>query len=369
MEESIQLEEPMTEDERKRFQEEEKDEVLNAIPPTDIIAFTEQRSCADIYRMYETGQMNIQPDFQRGDVWSSSSQTLFIDSLMKQLPIPSLCISLDISSQKRMVIDGLQRIRTIIKFLGKNPEKEYRLVKSNAVDQRISGKTVSQIREENPSLYAIVENVTLPITILRCDYSQKTHMQYLYQIFHRLNSGGNKLYNQEIRNCIYQGPLNTFLKSYVREEDWLTFYGLTVKDIEKARFRYEEQLLRFLAFYYDYENYKGGLASFLNDFMEEHKNASNAQIEEFRSLIEQTLRVAKKISYLSMSINVREAILVGVAKNINKLQTTSADDLNLLCESLLSQPVFSAEELKEGLSSKEKVKERFNCSIEVFGRV
>ena len=179
MEDNTLRNEPLTAEEQKRFEQEEQDEVLNAVPPSDIIAFTEQRSCADILRMYESKQLDIQPDFQRGDVWNSTSQTLFIDSLMKQLPIPSLCISLDISTQKRMVIDGLQRIRTIIKFLGKNAEKEYRLAKSNAVDQRISGKLVSQIKAENPELYSIVENVTLPVTILRCDYSQKTHMQYL----------------------------------------------------------------------------------------------------------------------------------------------------------------------------------------------
>jgi uncharacterized protein with ParB-like and HNH nuclease domain len=37
-------------------------------------------------------------------------QTRFIDSLMKQLPIPSMCISLDYKTDKRYIIDGLQRI-------------------------------------------------------------------------------------------------------------------------------------------------------------------------------------------------------------------------------------------------------------------
>lgn len=130
--------------------------------------------------MYKKGQLEIQPDFQRGDVWSSRSQTLFIDSLIKQLPIPSLCISLDISSQRRQVIDGLQRIKTIIKFLDDTPGKEYSLSQTKAVDYRISGKKVSQIRKDNPELCEILENVTIPITILRCDYSKKEHMQYLY---------------------------------------------------------------------------------------------------------------------------------------------------------------------------------------------
>ena len=49
-----------------------------------------------------------------------------------------MCISLDISSQKRMVIDGLQRITSIIKFL--DTKIDWKLSKSDDVDQRISDK-------------------------------------------------------------------------------------------------------------------------------------------------------------------------------------------------------------------------------------
>ena len=94
----------------------------------------------------EKGQIEISPDFQRGEVWRNSAQTLFIDSLMKQLPIPSMCISLDISSQKRMVIDGLQRISSIIKFL--DNKIDWRLSKNEDVDIRISDKKVSEIRKD-----------------------------------------------------------------------------------------------------------------------------------------------------------------------------------------------------------------------------
>ena len=368
MEDEIKEIEFLSEDEAKRFTEEEKDDALNAFPPVDIIAFTEQRSCADIYRMYKKGQLEIQPDFQRGDVWTSRAQTLFIDSLIKQLPIPSLCISLDVSSQKRLVIDGLQRIRTIIKFLDDTPGKEYSLSQTKAVDSRISGKKVSQIRKDNPELCEILENVTIPITILRCDYSKKAHMQYLYQIFYRLNTGGNKLYNQEIRNCIFQGTLNTFLKSYVRDEMWLRFNNVVEKDIDKARFRYEEQLLRFFAFYNNLENYNGSLASFLNDYMEDNMNPSVDAIAEFTNLINRTIQVASKINDLSSSINIRDAVFVGIAKNITNLGAQSSDVVNDKYQRLLDEREFSAEELQEGLSSKDKVKNRINCAIRVFSR-
>ena len=85
--------------------------------PTDIFAFNELRSCADLFRMYEQKILDIQPEFQRDFVWKGPDQSRFIDSLIKQLPIPSLCFSYDSKQQKWLVIDGLQRISTIVKFL------------------------------------------------------------------------------------------------------------------------------------------------------------------------------------------------------------------------------------------------------------
>ena len=108
------------EDEKDRFESEESDNIKSVMPPKDIVAFNELRSCADLYRLKTKKQLDLNPDFQRGIVWSNKSQTLFVDSLIKQLPIPSLCVSLDINTQKRLVIDGLQRISTIVKFLNED---------------------------------------------------------------------------------------------------------------------------------------------------------------------------------------------------------------------------------------------------------
>jgi len=91
------------------------------VPPADIVSFNELRSCADLYRLFSTGKLEIQPDFQREVVWKPNEQTRFIDSLVKQLPIPSMCFGLDYKTQRWKVIDGLQRMSAIISFLGDTP--------------------------------------------------------------------------------------------------------------------------------------------------------------------------------------------------------------------------------------------------------
>ena len=77
--------------ENETFEEDDSTE----IPPADIVAYNELRSCADLFRMYKDGILEIRPIFQREIVWTAPAQTRFIDSLVKQLPIPSMCFSLD----------------------------------------------------------------------------------------------------------------------------------------------------------------------------------------------------------------------------------------------------------------------------------
>ncbi len=124
---------------------------------------------------YKTDQLIIKPDFQRDIVWTKPAQTRFIDSLVKQLPIPSMCLSLDYKTGERLMIDGLQRISSIIYFL---TDKKWKLSKLDDIDKRISGRTPSQIKQKDYDIYSRLENLTIPVTVLRCDYSKKSHMNY-----------------------------------------------------------------------------------------------------------------------------------------------------------------------------------------------
>ncbi|MDH5576374.1 MAG: DUF262 domain-containing protein, partial [Nitrospirota bacterium] len=246
--------------ERLSFEEDDSQEQ----PPDDIVAYNESRSCADLYRMYKQGILNIQPEFQREIVWKGPAQTRFIDSLIKQLPIPSLCFSLDYKTQRWQVIDGLQRMASIIRFLGGDPN--WTLSRLEDVDPVLAGIPAKKFLSPDTSLFNYfqrVENLTLPITVLRCDYSKKSHTHYLFTIFHRLNTGAMKLNNQEIRNCIYSGPLNNLLKELNHDQRWMKLNRM--KKVAGDRFAKQELILRMFAFYDRYTKYGGRLAKFLND--------------------------------------------------------------------------------------------------------
>ncbi len=335
-------------------------------PPSDIVAFNELRSCADLVRMYKEGQLDIQPDFQRDVVWPKASQTRFIDSLVKQLPIPSMCLSFDYITQKRVMIDGLQRISSIIWFLTKPKQK---LSKLEDIDQRISGKSPEEIKEKDCEIYKRLENLTIPVTVLRCDYSKKSHMHYLFTIFHRLNTGGNKLSNQEIRNCIFQGKLNDLLKELVEYENFRKLLALEEK--KSYRFSYEELILRFLAFHETYATYKGRLAKFLNDYMDDNNLLVEEDISNKRQLFERVIdliykRLMVKKHLPKLSKATIEAMLVGVGKNIDTLEDDDDEGLKIRFENLRKHEAFSPQSLVGGLSHKDKVKGRMKSAISVF---
>jgi len=194
-------------------------------------------------------------------------------------------------------------------------------------------------------------------------------MNYLFTIFHRLNTGGNKLNNQEIRNCIFQSDFNELLKAFVKSRTFVHAFGIDEKITH--RFAYEELVLRILSFYSIFEKYNGRLAKFLNDFMDDNKNAETEKLSNWRTLLERTTKLiyykiyeGRQISDLNKTTI--EGLFVGVARNIDRLETKTDQELKDLYKNFREGAPFSTENLKAGLSQKDKVLERFNFSIQIF---
>lgn len=352
---------------REDFESSGDEDVKAVMPPPDVVSFNEMRSCADLFRMYKKGVLDIRPDFQRGIVWKTNEMSLFVDSLIKQLPIPSLCFSLDSSTGKRMVIDGLQRIWTIIRFLD-SENGDWKISNTEGVDNRIAGKAVSVIKKEQGRLCQILEDVTLPINTIRCNYKNNMHMEYLFQIFSRLNSGGRRLLGQEIRNCVFQGSLNTFLKDYVHTERWLSFVGHKPDEVDKYRFGNEERVLRFMAFYDKWESYSSSLVRFLNAYMRDNREMGLEDINKWQILLNDSLDVVARIQgkrETRKNWNVMECVLVGIAKNIAIMKNEDSERVSERFNELVATPEYT-EKMKEGVLHGPKVRERIELAIRHF---
>jgi len=339
-------------------------------PPSDIVAFNELRSCADLARMTEDEVIDLQPDFQRDVVWKPADQTRFIDSLIKQLPIPSMCFAFDHKTDTWIVIDGLQRMSAIVKFLSGG---DWKLSKLDDIDERISGvlaASFSKAKKGEPlrKLFDRVKNKTLPITVLRCDFSKKSHMEYLFTVFHRLNSGGSKLNNQEIRNCIYSGGFNSLLKKLDADPRWRKFNRM--RDGNNYRFLKQEVILRFFAFLDRPDLYNGQVGKFLNDYMYTYREPDAKFLEAKENIFDRVMNVLGTAfpdgpqEYIPTAVN--EAMLVAIASNADYLREKSKADLLDLYREMRASEHFRDEGLAEGLSKKEKVAARLATARDIF---
>jgi hypothetical protein len=75
---------------------------------------------ADFLKWYDDGELKLNPKFQRGPVWSPQARTYLIDSILRGYPIPKLLLRTEVDRDSRRtvrdVVDGQQRLRTIVDF-------------------------------------------------------------------------------------------------------------------------------------------------------------------------------------------------------------------------------------------------------------
>jgi hypothetical protein len=344
----------------------------NETPPSDIVAYNELRSCADLFRMSDEGNLIIQPEFQRDFIWKGPDQTRFIDSLVKQLPVPSMCFALDFKRSEWIVIDGLQRISTITRFLS---GEDWKLASLDDIDPNLKGKNAASFKTaksgELKNIYARVQNQTLPVNVIRCDLTKKNHNEYVFTIFHRLNSGGLKLNNQEIRNCIYSGRFNSLLKELDKNAHWRRVNAM--REAENYRFTKQEAILRFFAFNENVAEYKGSISKFLNDYMFDHRSLPEDQADAKAALFGRVIAViSEKIMPGEVPPRlpgtVLEAAMIGIAKNIAVAEALTPAGAQQRFAQLRGHQSLSAEYLAEGLSKPDRVTERLNAAQAIFSQ-
>lgn len=339
----------------------------NQVPPPDIVTFNELRSCADLVRMHKQGSLELQPEFQRHVVWKTPSQTRFIDSLIKGLPVPSMCFSHDYSTGMWQVIDGLQRITAIIKFLG---EDDWKLSNLEDIDPQIAGKSTRDFRNPKSPLakfFGRVQDITIPINVIRCDSRKASHSNFLFTIFHRLNTGGMRLTNQEIRNCIYSGAFNKLLVELSGKDPWARL--MATKSPNTDRFQGEELILRFFAFYDKLPTYTGRLARFLNDYMRENRNAGEEWIEKKRVLFDRTATLLDHAipRRHKETTTVLEALTYGISQNLDKLEKEDKALLQSRVQEIKNNSEFTEKSSGYALAGREKVEVRLGIAKDTFG--
>lgn len=221
----------------------------------------------------------VVPDYQRRFVWKQPESSRFIESLLLGLPVPGIFLAQESSTGKMNVIDGQQRLLSLLYFFDGyfKPKKESvsnRIFRLVGVQKPYNGQTyseLSQVDREN------LNNCVIHATVIKQD-SPDDGDTSMFHIFGRLNSGGRRLTPQEIRTAVYHGPLIDALKNANSNSTWRKVFGP-----ENDRMKDQELILRFMAMYENSYEYKKPMSEFLNIYS---KKNQNKKLEEWQSLVE-----------------------------------------------------------------------------------
>lgn len=207
--------------------------------------------------------IDIAPEYQRHFVWGDVNQSRFIESIFLGIPSPSLYMATNPDSTWE-VIDGVQRISTVIRFCG--DEEHLRIIQRQPL--MISGlENLTALNDRTfhslpKSLQLSFMMKSLKVTTL----NDKSDLSVRFDLFERLNTGGVRLEDQEIRACIYRGKYNDFLRRMADNAHFRAVVKLQEGNQHNGTF--EEFVLRFFAFLHAYQTFEHDVKEYLNEFME-----------------------------------------------------------------------------------------------------
>lgn len=267
-------------------EEEREDESLSIehpFNPEKISIATKSPTIDLIVSRIKENEIDLEPDFQREQMWDSVRKSRLIESLMLRIPIPAFYVAADDEDRWR-VVDGIQRLSSIDGFI----HNEYLLRKLEYLHD-FEGKRYDELPR---AMQRRIRETELVVNVI----SPSTPSGVMFNIFLRINTGGVPLNSQEIRNALTPRHVREYLKELAQSEEFLRATG---NSISPRRMADRECVLRFLAFHMDswrkYSANATDLNTYLNNAM---KKVSGFNMEErelfaadFKSAMDAAFRI------------------------------------------------------------------------------
>ncbi|MHC5559284.1 DUF262 domain-containing protein [Kocuria sp. U4B] len=270
----------------------------------------------ELVGMTERGELHRAPEYQRKFRWDAETESRLVESVLLGLPIPNIFVATNEDGSWE-VVDGLQRISTLLHFTTDDGSVLKELGKESPL--KLDGlRTLTSFNGLNfGDLPASTRMNFMKRGIGVTALSDKSDPDTRYATFERLNRGAVALSPQEIRACIYEGPLNSLIRELA---DNLTFKSvLKLQKKDEANATAEELVLKFFAYLNNRDNFSGAVDDFLSNYMKENQHSFdvNAGRAEFTKAVD-ALAEINPGKFLRANTNVTpknelEAVLVAIA--------------------------------------------------------
>lgn len=310
-----------------------------------------QMSIGEIITMYGNQEIIIAPEFQRFFRWDIGQKSKLIESLLLGIPLPSIFV-FEKEDGKWELIDGLQRVSTILEFMGslrapsggQYPPSVLEATKylpslHNAVWESSDLIQDVPVNDQSPidkTQQLAIRRSRLGVEILKRPSDDQTK----YDLFQRLNAGGTQANAQELRNCIALMINGDYFRAVKAAADHAAFRNvISVSDEQLEKQRHIELAMRFLV--HAGVQYDGRLD--VEEFIDEgivnlaktgdQVSATDLIIRTFQILDEvagsNALRRFENGLYIGKVVLAGlEGIAVGVAKNLDAIQALGAEQAN-----------------------------------------
>src|SRR3989344_3698420 len=223
-----------------------------------------------LYDSYKSGDLILNPSFQRNFVWDKKKASNLIESILLDIPIPLIFTSEDKIEGKEEVIDGQQRLTSIFSYIDKKfPDgSDFKLTKLRILEN-FNKKSFTELEKVYQKR---ILGKALQMVKIKADSQEDVK----FEMFERLNTNIIRLNAQEIRNCIYRGEYNNFLHEMSKDADFQ--FILNKPDYQKRMLDSELVLLFFSFYHKNYELFKGNMKQFINDDMRKYRKLSKEEV-------------------------------------------------------------------------------------------
>lgn len=309
---------------------------------SEVVTDSYEMSVGELMNMYVEEDIIINPEYQRLFRWELEQRSRFVESILLGLPTPSIFVY-QLENGKWELIDGLQRVSTILQFAGLLKGYEPLILEATSKLPLLAGNTWQDLE---PSLHRDYKRSRIRVEILK-NTSDKLAR---YELFQRLNTGGAELSDQEVRNCILimlNPSLASWVKNLAKYQSFVESVGITDTQISKE---YDTELvLRFFAYKnFDYDK-KTDVNVYLDDFAKYIAEEMNFDTQNEEVIFTQTFDTIKSAlggnGFKRRDLSGRplgqflitkfEVIAYGISKNLVEILKLQDKDKFILEKSML----------------------------------
>ncbi|MGD1702157.1 DUF262 domain-containing protein [Dapis sp. BLCC M229] len=275
------------EEENEDEQAYEKDDLI--YDPEKINFITREPTIEQLVRRINEKVLDLAPDFQRhSDIWKDDVKSRFIESIIIRIPLPPFYID-GTNEDNWLVIDGLQRLSALKQFIIKS-DNNLRLTGLEYLGNELDGKTYQEL----PRKYQRrIEETQVTVYLI----APGTPAKVKYNIFKRINTGGERLTPQEIRHALNPGKVLKLLLDLSKSLEFTNVIQLGESRIKRMEDR--EFIVGALAVMLTSDSYKNyakyGREEFLNNAMKKINDLSDSDIQKLENKFKNAMIVCQEI--------------------------------------------------------------------------